>query len=270
MSIDANLILELVALGLVTGFAAGLLGIGGGGIMVPFISALLIGRGLDTGIAVKVAIATSMATIIFTAISSVLAHQRAHAVHWRIVASLAPGIVVGGFIASMGVFAILKGTVLAVVFGIFLLITATRMFLNAKPAPTRQLPKAPGLFGAGGVIGFLSGLVGIGGGSISVPFMTWCNVPIRNAVGTSAALGFPIAASNVIGYIVSGSDAVGLPPHSFGYIWLPALVTIAICSVLMAPVGARTAHRVPVQRLRRIFAALLYVLGVYMLYKALV
>lgn len=122
---------------------------------------------------------------------------------------------------------------------------------------------------AGGLIGFLSGLVGAGGGFISVPFMTWCNVPIHHAVATSAALGFPIAIANVLGYAISGQSVQNLPANSFGYIWLPALLVIAICSVATAPLGARAAHSIPIGKLKRIFASILYILAAYMLYKGL-
>ena len=265
MPIEPILIVQLALLGLVTGFLAGLLGIGGGMIMVPFISAMLGARGVAPGLAVKMAIATSMATIIFTSISSVRAHHKKGAVRWDIVRSLAPGIVLGAMLASVGVFALLKGAALYFVFGGFVAFSAVQMFLDKKPAPTRQLPGTPGLLGAGGVIGFLSGLVGAGGGFISVPFMTWCNVAIHNAVATSAALGFPIALANVAGYIVSGQGLTGLPPQSFGYLWLPALVVIASCSVLMAPIGAKAAHALPVKKLKRAFSVVLFVLAVYML-----
>jgi uncharacterized membrane protein YfcA len=141
------------------------------------------------------------------------------------------------------------------------------MFLNRKPKPTRQMPGTAGQFAAGGFIGFLSGLVGAGGGFISVPFMTWCNVAIHNAVATSAALGFPIALANVTGYAIAGLSVQNLPPASFGYIWLPGLVVIALCSVFTAPLGAKAAHALPVDRLKRIFATLLYMLAAYMFYK---
>jgi uncharacterized membrane protein YfcA len=143
------------------------------------------------------------------------------------------------------------------------------MFLDKKPAPSRQVPGVQGLLGAGGLIGLLSGLVGAGGGFISVPFMAWCNVAIHNAVATSAALGFPIALANVAGYIVSGQNVQNLPAYSFGYLWLPALVVIAVCSVFMAPVGAGVAHKLPVKQLKRVFASVLYLLAAYMLYKGL-
>jgi len=269
MPIEPLLVLELAVLGIGTGFLAGLLGIGGGMLMVPFLTIILGNRGVPADLAVKMAIATSMATIIFTSISSVRAHHKRGAVRWDIVKRLAPGIVIGSLIGSLGVFSLLKGTALAIFFALFVSFSATQMFLDKKPKPTRQMPGTAGQLGAGGVIGFVSGLVGAGGGFISVPFMTWCNVAIHNAVATSAALGFPIAVANVAGYIAAGFSLQGLPAGAFGYIWLPALVVIAACSVLMAPLGARAAHALPVGRLKRVFASVLYLLAAYMLWKGL-
>jgi uncharacterized membrane protein YfcA len=230
---------------------------------------LLDQQGVAPDLTVKMAIATSMATIIFTSISSVRAHHKRGAVRWPLVKGLAPGIVLGSLIASLGVFAFLKGSFLALFFAGFVSFSATQMFLDKKPAPSRQVPGTAGLVGAGSVIGFLSGLVGAGGGFVSVPFMTWCNVAIHNAVATSAALGFPIAVANVAGYIISGQNVPNLPEYSFGYLWLPALVIIASTSVFMAPLGASAAHRLPVKQLKRVFASILYLLAAYMLYKGL-
>ncbi|MDP3884760.1 sulfite exporter TauE/SafE family protein [Hydrogenophaga sp.] len=269
MILEPLLIAELVALGLCTGFLAGLLGIGGGMIMVPFITVILSGRGVAPDLAIKMAIATSMATIIFTSISSVRAHHQRGAVRWDIVKRLAPGIVLGAALASLGVFALLKGSWLALVFAAFVSFSATQMLMDKKPKPTRTLPGTAGQIGAGTTIGFLSGLVGAGGGFVSVPFMTWCNVAIHNAVATSAALGFPIALANALGYIVSGQGVAGLPAGSLGYVFLPALLVIAIASVLMAPLGVKAAHALPVKSLKRVFASILYVLAAYMLYKGL-
>jgi len=269
MPFEVSLILELALLGLITGFLAGLLGIGGGMIMVPFITAMLSGRGVLTPLAIKMAIATSMATIVFTSISSVRAHHRRGAVRWDIVKGLAPGIVLGAAIASLGVFAVLKGASLALLFAAFVGFSATQMYLDRKPAPTQALPGTSGLVGAGTLIGCLSGLVGAGGGFISVPFMVWCNVAIHTAVATSAALGFPIALANVLGYVVSGYHLPDLPAFSLGYVWLPALLVIASCSVMTAPFGAAAAHRLPVKKLKRMFALILYVLALYMGYRGL-
>ena len=269
MDLQPQLVLELAVLGTCTGFLAGLLGIGGGIVMVPFITFMLSHRGVDADLAVKMAIATSMATIIFTSVSSVRAHHKRGAVRWDLVKGLAPGIVLGSMIGSLGVFALLKGSYLAIFFGLFVGFSATQMFLDKKPAPTRQVPATAGLVGAGSAIGFLSGLVGAGGGFISVPFMTWCNVAIHNAVATSAALGFPIAVANVAGYIVSGMHVEGLPEDAVGYLWIPALVVIAACSVFTAPLGAKAAHMLPVKKLKRVFASVLYVLALYMFYKGI-
>ena len=269
MMLEPLLIVELAALGLCTGFLAGLLGIGGGMIMVPFITVILSGRGVAPDLAVKMAIATSMATIIFTSVSSVRAHHKRGAVRWDIVKLLAPGIVIGAALASLGVFSLLKGSSLALLFAAFVAFSATQMLLNKKPQAARTLPGPAGQLGAGTVIGFLSGLVGAGGGFVSVPFMTWCNVAIHNAVATSAGLGFPIALANGIGYVVSGQGVANLPTGSLGYVYLPALLVIGIASVLMAPVGVKAAHALPVASLKRVFASILYGLAAYMLYKGL-
>ena len=264
---DLLLIAELALLGLGTGFLAGLLGIGGGMVLVPFLTHILGKQGVEPGLAVKMAIATAMATIVFTSLSSVRAHHQRGAVRWDLVQRLAPGIVLGSLAASLGVFALLKGSFLAVFFALFVGFSAWQMLRNKKPAPSRQMPGTAGQLAAGGTIGFLSGMVGAGGGFISVPFMVWCNVPIHQAVATSAALGFPIALANASGYVLGGMGLAGLPPASLGYVWLPALGVIATCSVLTAPLGARSAHQWPVDRLRRVFAVLLVALASYMLWK---
>lgn len=269
MPLSPLLVFELAVLGLGTGFLAGLLGIGGGMLMVPFITFILSAQGVESDLAVKMAIATSMATIIFTSVSSVRAHHKHGAVRWDIVKGLAPGIVLGSMIASLGVFALLKGSWLALFFAGFVSFSATQMLMDKKPKATRTIPGTPGLLGAGGVIGFLSGLVGAGGGFVSVPFMTWCNVAIHSAVATSAALGFPIALANAVGYVIAGQNVQDLPAGSVGYIYLPALIVIACVSVLMAPLGVKAAHALPVKSLKRVFAGLLYMLAAYMLYKGI-
>jgi uncharacterized membrane protein YfcA len=266
MTLDSFFILALI--GCAAGFMAGLLGIGGGLIMVPFITYQLTQQGVSSDLAIKMAIVTSMSTIVFTSVSSIRAHQKHGAIRWNLVRGLTPGIILGGGLASLWIFSILKGSTLAVLFSLFVIFSATQMFLNKRPKPTRQLPGFKGLFGMGSVIGFLSGLVGAGGAFVSVPFITWCNVAIHNAVATSAALGFPIALANVLGYIIAGQNVANLPAYSFGYIWLPALAIIASCSVLLAPWGARAAHRLPVAQLKRVFASVLYLLAAYMLYTA--
>ncbi|MDI4633350.1 sulfite exporter TauE/SafE family protein [Pelomonas sp. V22] len=266
---DAVLFAELLGLGLVSGFLAGLLGIGGGMLMVPLLTALLSQRGVGADMSVKMAIATSMATIMFTSLSSVRAHHKLGAVRWDIVRHMAPGILVGGLAAGAGVFALVKGAALALIFAAFVSFSGLQMLRDKKPSPTRQLPERAGLVGVGSGIGLLSGLVGAGGGFVSVPFMTWCNVPMHMAVATSAALGFPIALANTFGYLLGGWELEPALPGALGYLYLPALAVIATASVLMAPLGARAAHAMDVKQLKRAFAGLLFLLAGYMLWKGL-
>jgi len=267
-SLTLPLVLELLALGLFAGFLAGLLGIGGGMLMVPVLTMILGQQQVAPDLAVKMAIATSMATIMATSVSSVRAHHARGAVRWDIVAGLAPGILIGGLIGGAGIFALVKGRVLAAVFAAFVGFSATQMLRGRKPAPHRQMPGWLGQGAVGSLIGVISGLVGAGGGFISVPFMTWCNVAIHQAVGTSAALGFPIAVANTTGYVIGGWQQPAALPGAFGYLYLPALALIAAASVTMAPLGARAAHALDVAQLKRAFALLLYVLAAYMLWRA--
>jgi uncharacterized membrane protein YfcA len=268
MEIGPLLVAELLAIGVVTGFLAGLLGVGGGMMMVPFLTLILSQRGVESGPAVKMAIATSMATILFTSLSSVRAHHRLGAVRWDLLRGMAPGILFGGLAAGAGAFAVVKGQGLALFFALFIGYSALQMMRDRKPRPGRQMPGTLGQSAVGGGIGFLSGLLGAGGAFMSVPFMTWCNVPIRQAVGTSAALGFPIALSNTLGYVIGGWRQLPALPGAFGYLYLPALGIIALASITMAPLGARTAHRTDTTRLRRLFALLLLGLASYMLFRA--
>jgi uncharacterized membrane protein YfcA len=254
-------------LGTFTGFAAGLLGIGGGMLMVPFITMLLTTRDFPRELIVHMAIATSLSTIMFTSLSSVRAHHKRGAVLWPVVKILAPGILIGSWIGPW-IGTKLNSFGLSLFFAIFVGFSATQMLMDKKPAASRELPQAPGMFGAGTIIGVLSGLVGAGGGFISVPFMTWCNVKIHNAVATSAALGFPIALAGTLSNIYFGMNEPGLPPGSLGFIYLPALLVISFASVFTAPYGAKTAHALPVKSLKKVFAIVLYVLAAYMLYKA--
>ena len=268
MTLEPLLIAELLALGVVAGFMAGLLGIGGGMLMVPVMTWMLVQRGVETGLAVKMAIATAMATITFTALSSVRAHHRLGTVRWDIVRSMAPGIVLGGLAAGAGAFALLKGRGLALLFAAFLGYMALQMLRDRKPRPGRQLPGTGGRLVVGAGIGFVSALVGAGGAFMSVPFMTWCNVQARQAVGTGAALGIPIAGGSTLGYLVSGWGLPAALPGAFGYLYLPALVLVALASVSLAPLGARTAHRINVVVLKRLFAIMLLALAASMLMQA--
>lgn len=267
LNLEPSLIVMLLAMGCFAGFMAGLLGIGGGMLLVPGLTWLGVRHGLDPAYVVKMSVATSLATIVFTSISSVRAHHKRGAVRWDIVWRLAPGIVVGSLIGAQFVRWI-PSAALAVCFAVFVGYSATQMFVDRKPKPTRQLPGTPGMLGAGGAIGVLSALVGAGGGFISVPFMVWCNVAIHAAVATSAALGFPIALAGTAGHLIAALGVSDAPPGAIGHIYVPALVLIACASVLMAPVGARAAHRLNTRHLKRAFAVMLYGLAAYMAWRA--
>ena len=257
----------LLCLGSVTGLIAGLLGIGGGMIMVPFLTILFTSFQFPAEHVLHMAIATSMTTILFTSISSVRAQQKKKMIRWDIVLALAPGIIFGGIVGGGKIFAILQGPWLTVFFASFQYFSAYQMLANKKPKATRTLPGKVGLFGTGSLIGSVSSLVGAGGAFISVPFMTWCNVSIHNALATSSALGFPIAAASAIGYIVGGLDIKDLPEQSLGYIYLPAVLCISATSMLTASIGVRIAHQLNTTQLRRIFAVVLICIATYMLCK---
>jgi uncharacterized protein len=264
-----QLVAELLALGCIAGFLAGLLGVGGGMMLVPFVTLILSNRGVAPALAVKMAIATSMATILFTSLASLRAHHRLGTVRWDLVRGLAPGIVAMSLLTGACLFPLIGGSWLALCFAAFVGFSATQMLLDKKPSPSRQMPGLAGRLGAGALIGTLSGLVGAGGAFVSVPFMTWCNVPIRNAVATSAALGFPIALASTLGNLAGGRGVEVALPGALGYLYLPALAVLSLASVSMAPLGARTANRLDVKKLKRIFALLLYALAGSMLYRGL-
>ncbi|MBU4611062.1 sulfite exporter TauE/SafE family protein [Achromobacter sp. GG226] len=265
---DVASVASLLALGLGCGFLAGLLGVGGGMVMAPLLAAVLAWQGVALDMQVHVAIATAMATILFTSLSSARAHSRRGAVRWHVVAAMVPGLILGGLLSGGAAFALLPAAWLALGFGLFVGYSALRM-LTARPvAADRALPGALGLGAAGTGIGFISGLVGAGGGFLSVPFMTRRNVPLAHAIGTSAALGFPIAAANTVGYVWSGWHETTGQPGMFGFIAWPVLIVVSIASMLAAPVGAAMAHRLPVHRLKRAFAGMLFLLACYMLWKS--
>ncbi len=264
MLLEPLLIAELALMGACAGFLAGLLGIGGGMIMVPFMTIILEAKDFPAEYVVKMAVATSLATICFTSLSSVRSHHQHGAVLWPVARVLAPGILVGALVGAQ-IAAALPTRVLGWVFSLFIAYSATQMILDRKPKPTRTLPGATGMFGMGNVIGLLSSVVGAGGAFVSVPFMTWCNVKIHQAVATSAALGFPIALAGTLGYIWAGRGLPDMPPGAFGYLYLPGLLVIAATSILTAPLGARTAHRMDIKPLKRAFGVVLYLLAAYFL-----
>jgi uncharacterized membrane protein YfcA len=252
-------------LGAVVGFFAGLLGVGGGGIMVPMLTTLFLAQGFPLEQVVHMALGTSMAAIVLTSVSSLRAHHAHGAVRWDVVRQITPGILVGTFGATF-IASRVDTAALAIFFAVFMAYVSIQMLLNIKPKPSRDLPGRAGMTVAGLGIGGVSALVAIGGGSLSVPFMTWCNVKVQNAIGTSAAIGLPIAIAGTVGYLVNGWNAPGTPPLTLGYVYVPALVLMALVSMWAAPIGASLAHRLPVATLKKIFAGLLMALCAKMLH----
>ncbi|MBI5109197.1 MAG: sulfite exporter TauE/SafE family protein [Rhodocyclales bacterium] len=252
-------------LGVFAGFVAGLFGVGGGLTIVPLLFMLFAAQNFPVEHAMHLALGSSMATIVLTSIASTRAHHAHGAVRWDIVRSFAPGLVLGTLGGSF-IAAWIPTRPLAMVFTAIVYYAAIQMMLDFKPKPHRQIPGTAGMVVAGGTIGVVSSLVAAGGGFLSIPFMVFCNVAIHNAVGTSAALGFPIAVAGTIGYIASGLKASGLPAYSLGYIYLPAFIGVVAVSFLMAPVGARLAHRLPVKQLKRGFGVFLALLATKMLH----
>ena len=260
-----SFLLAYLALGLASGFVAGLLGVGGGLVLVPVLSWLYAAQAFPAGYNIHMALGTSLAVIVLTSVASLRAHHGHGAVRWPAVRRIAPGIVLGTLAGAIAA-AWLPDRGLRWFFVAFLFYAATQMLFGFKANPHRELPGWPGMTLAGSVIGLVSSWVGIGGGTLSVPFLNWCNVRFQEAIGTSAAIGFPIAVSGALGYALSGQVAAGLPEWNLGFVHLPALAAVALTSMLTAPWGARLTHRLPVARLKRIFAGLLYVLGLRMLY----
>jgi uncharacterized protein len=258
-----EIIVMYLVVGLIAGVLAGLLGVGGGVVIVPMLIFCFVKQGIQPDQIMHMALGTSLASIIFTSISSFMSHHKRGAVDWTIVKRIVPGILIGTFLGTF-VASRLSSGFLKGFFCVFLYTVATQMLLNKKPKASRNLPGTGGMFGVGSTIGVASALVGIGGGSLSVPFMVWCNVPAHRAVGTSAAIGFPIAIAGAVGYIVNNLSGTGLPAYSLGYVYLPALVCIVCTSVFTAPLGAKLAHALPVDKLKRVFALFLFAVATKM------
>ena len=252
-------------LGAIVGFFAGLLGIGGGLIMVPVLTFIFATQHFPPDRILHIALGTTMAAIIFTSVSSLRIHHAHGAVNWQIVKYITPGIIIGTLGGATLVSA-LPSRVLSIIFVVFIYYAATQMLLKTIPKPSRTLPGRLGMFGAGSVIGAISSFVAIGGGLLTVPFLSICNVRLQHAIGTAAAVGFPIAVAGAIGYIANGiAQPQPLPEYSLGYVYLPALGWIVLASTLTAPLGAKTTHIVQTATLKKIFVGLLYLLGTKML-----
>lgn len=232
--------------------------------MVPVLVFIFQGQAMPSVVIMHMALGTSLAIIMLTSLSSIRAHHQRGAVLWSLCGRLTPGIVLGALSGAV-VADMLSDAVLKPVFGIFELLVALQMWLGVRPSMQRNVPDWPGISVAGWVIGSVSAIVGIGGGTLTVPFLTWCRIGIHNAVATSAACGFPIAVAGTLGFIATGWNEAGLPAMSSGYVYWSAFAAVGVASMLFAPLGARLAHALPADKLKKFFAIFLAVLGVRML-----
>ncbi|AZZ90518.1 sulfite exporter TauE/SafE family protein [Hahella sp. KA22] len=259
--------LAYLALGALAGVLAGLFGIGGGLIIVPALIFSFELQSVAPSVATHLAVGTSLATIIFTSINSIRAHHQKQGVNWRVFRPMAVGLMIGAVLGAQTA-SLMPAAQLKLVIGIFAITIGVQMALALKPKPHRSLPGDGVLVGVGGGIGWASAIFGIGGGSLSVPYLTWCNVRMQQAVGTSAACGLPIALMGAVTNIWEGWGEASLPEYSLGFIYLPALAGIAITSMPFASLGAKLAHRLPGDVLKRIFSVLLFIVGGRFLYQA--
>ncbi|WP_019409218.1 sulfite exporter TauE/SafE family protein [Pseudomonas psychrophila] len=249
-----------LVLGGFAGVLAGLFGVGGGLIIVPVLVFSFTLQGFSHEVLTHLAVGTSLATIIFTSINSVIAHNRKGAVLWPLFAWMSVGILVGAGIGALTAEAI-SGPHLQKIIGVFAVIIALQMALDLKPKASRTVPGKLGLSLAGSVIGWASAIFGIGGGSLTVPFLTWRGVTMQQAVATSSACGLPIALAGALSFMMIGWHNPDLPAHSLGFVYLPALLGIALTSMFFARFGARLAHKLSPRLLKRLFAALLFCVG---------
>src|SRR3989475_11014731 len=198
-----------------------------------------------------------MATILFTSVASVRAHAARGAIRWDIARNVTPGILAGGLVGSW-IASFIPPVLFAALFTAVIYIAATHLLLDRNPRPSRAPPGFAGMFVFGFLVSALSAFAAIGGAFMTVPFMLWCNVPMLQAIGTAAVIGFPIALSGTIGFIATGSRETGLPPYSVGFVFLPALAGIVVASMLVAPLRAAAAHRLPAGWLKRDFPVLFF------------
>lgn len=255
-----------VLIGIAVGFFAGMLGIGGGAITVPMLVFVFNRKGYPSDVTLHLALGVSIASIIFTSLASLRAHHAHGAVDWRVVRRMTPGLIAGGFFGTW-LARYIPPLPLSIIFCVFVYYVATNMlFINWKPRPGGVEAGRVTMFVAGFLICTMGALAAVGGAAMTIPFLVYYGITFHTAIGTAAAVGFPLALSSTIGYVVNGWNAPNLPPGSFGYVYLPALVAMTLGTVAMAPVGARFAHRSSVKTLKRVFAITMYALATKMVF----
>lgn len=254
-----------LALGALAGTLAGLFGIGGGLVIVPVLIFSFAAQGISADIAAHLAVGTSLATIVFTSISSIRSHHLKGAVRWELFRPMAVGIVVGAVLGAWTA-SLMSGPALELIIGVFVSLVGLKMLLDINPKTARPVPGDPGLAGAGAVIGWGSAIFGIGGGTLTVPFLSWRSVQMQQAVATSAACGLPIAIAGAATNFWTGWGHESLPDYALGFVYLPALIGIVATSVIFARFGAVLAHRLDAKLLKRLFAILLLIVGIRFLF----
>ncbi|MBL4765253.1 MAG: sulfite exporter TauE/SafE family protein [Colwellia sp.] len=257
-------VLSFLLLGSLVGFVAGLLGVGGGGIMVPILTIIFLYQGVDADSVMHLALGTSMAAIIFTSISSLRAHQTHRTIKWNIVKLMSFGVIFGTFIATF-LAAQLSSLYLAIFFTLFMAYVAIKLLVNKQiNTDNCHISNKNLLFSASG-IGAISALVSIGGGSLTVPYLVSKGINVKKAIGTSAAIGLPISIAGTLGYLINGWDSNLGYEYTLGFIYLPAVFLISITSFFTAPYGAKLAQHLPISILKKVFACLLILLSLKML-----
>ena len=255
--------IEFALIGLLAGYLAGFLGIGGGFIVVPALTFLFLKDPITAPGAIHMAVATSLSVMLVTSLSSLLAHHRKRAIYWPLVRSMAVGLMAGAILGA-AIADYLQGEILIRVFGLFAILAGLQLILGRHSDGEKPLPGQLSTSAAGGVIGFISALIGIGGGAMTVPWLLWHGVQAQKAVATSAACGYPIAIAGSLSFVLLGRGG-GLPDEALGYVYLPAFAGIALAGALAAPLGAATVHRLPPRAVRRVFGLFLAFVGAHML-----
>lgn len=258
-------IVSYLGLGIVAGLLGGMLGVGGGIVVVPALIWIFRQEGVQPDVLTHLAIGTSLAIIVFTSLSAIRAQQKRGAIDWAVVRLLVPATILGG-LASGYLAGFIPSATLKMIFSVFLLAVSIQLLANWRAAPHWTLPGPKGLWGVGLGIGSLSAMMGIGGGTIAVPFLNACNVEMKRAIAISSTLGFPIAVFGAAGFILSGWHHAGLPAWSLGYVDLRVLLAVGATSMLVAPFGVRLAHHLPVAKLKQVFGILLLLVALQMLF----
>ncbi len=260
-----------LAIGALAGFAAGLFGVGGGTIIVPLLFIVFTQMDYSPDVIMHLALGTSLATIVVTSISSLMAHHKNGAVIWPVFKNLALPMAIGCFLGA-GLAGWLSGIQLQLIVGVFLIWVAYTMFVGAKKVvdSTNTLPSSAKQVMAGSVIGGASAIFGIGGGSLTVPYLTRYGVVMQKAVGTSAACGLPIAIAGALGFMIFGMNQQVNIPNTIGFVHIYAFFGISVMSFFTAKLGAKVAHALSPQILKKCFAVLLVIVGTFFLVKGLI